>query len=347
MKTRRSIRVGAAIAAIAAIGMGLFAVGGTSAAPLPVQLPTDDLVDLVVDIQSLPSEHIAPAGEAGVVYRIEVSEDAELQHIDLDQQLATVTGTLPADFTITDAGGCTVTLPTYSCPVTSLPQTFDIALVTADALATYTRTATATVTSGGLLEPIEYQTNNTDQVTITVYPTLNNNNETWAHVCPGCSVSFSDPDVGTATITDPGSENGFFVRIRQDDTFTVGIHGGHDWNPALGVYFNEDEPDYQVEDPTEPVVVAYVPVQAPCAGVGADKCAQLGMYDPDIKFGMTAPELLQSCDGAGTGTNSGDGEAFVDGEYRVCRDSSFKVGALVGHNVLMITNDPLLPPISL
>lgn len=335
MKTRGIWKAAALVAAAASATLGLVGVPGTSAL-----LPVGDLIDLTVDIEALPGTQIAPAGEAGVVYRIE-AKNVGLEHLGLTTEKAVVTGTLPAGFTLVDAGGCTVTVPSYSCSVTTFPQTFDIALTTADSATDYTALATAVIKSKGILEPIEFVDNNDDSVTITVWPTLNSSQETKTHVCPGCTVSYYDAEVGSATITDPGSENGFFVTLRQNDRFT-----GQGYEPALEIYFDEDAEGYQVEDPTNPVRVRYVPVQGPCYGIGAD-CAPLGMFDPSPKFGMLEPERLQDCDGGGPPMRPGIGQAFVENEYRVCRNSTFKSGSVVGHEVLMKTKDPLLPPLSL
>src|SRR5688572_30396432 len=107
MKTSRIWKAAALVAAAASATLGLVGVPGTSALPI-----SENLIDLAVDIEALPGTHIAPAGEAGVVYRIEAT-NVGLEHLGLTAEKAVVTGTLPAGFTVTDAGGCTVTVPTY------------------------------------------------------------------------------------------------------------------------------------------------------------------------------------------------------------------------------------------
>lgn len=341
-------RLLAAVLAVAAMTLGVTAVPGTTA--------LEGAIDLTVDIESKPPV-VAPAG-AGVIYRI-TARNVGLPHLGLGSTKATVTGTLPSDFTLLGAGGCTVTGSSYSCIVTAFPQSFDIRMTTASTPASYSRTATADITSVGVTEPVEFTSNNHDEVVTAVEP-LTPEAESEAFVCGGCSLTFSDPDVGDVTIlvpqqqrqdpTDPSSPlvpvKGVFVTLRQDDTFTGQPCGtdGEICQTALGIFFDEGEEEYQVEDPWHPIKARYVPKQLPCSGVGADQCAPLGVFNPHAQ---TAPKRLPSCAGAGIGTNAGTGRAIVAGEYEVCRDASFKAGAKVGHVVLMKSNDPLLPPISL
>jgi hypothetical protein len=355
---RALFRSAVAVVATAMFGtVGAFVSPSAGAEEPPLGGLTEGIVDLTVDIQS-KFEVVAPAG-SGVIYRITASNVGVLPNLTLGATQAVVTGTLPTDFTVTNNGGCAITSTilsqTYSCTVTTLPQTFDIVMKTSLAAVPYSRSATATITSAALTEPLEYTGNNTDTATTSVVE-LDSDLGHASFVCGGCSLKFDDIDVGNAELFVPAQQHsnpddansplvpviGVFVKLSQNDDFNGQTCGTGTCNPALEVWFDEAESQYQVLDPRMPIKVKYVPKQLPCKGVGADKCAPLAYF----KEGMTAPENMLACDNAGTGTNPGTGQAFVGGVYHLCQDASFKVGSLVGHDVLMRSDDPLIPPIS-
>ena len=295
--------------------------------------------DLGVAVESLP-EVVAPPG-AGVVYRITVSNTG---NVAAD---ATAEGTLPTGFTyhgsLDDA--CAADGSDVSCPAGSVDPgesvVFDVQALTSTTTGLYD----FTVSIDGDSDTATTEVANEDD-----------GGGRPAFVCGGCSLTYSHPAIGTATLTVPPEYEGVFVRLSMDDTTLdakandCGTVRGQtaSCDEALSIVFDEEEEDYQVEDPTNPIVVEYTPTQAPCSGV-ASQCAPIGYYDPskDPEGPEGDPEPMPRCDGAGVGINSGLGIATVGGTYHVCADSTYKDGSLTGHVVLMKSNDPLLPPLNL
>jgi uncharacterized repeat protein (TIGR01451 family) len=346
MKVRLLVRGVALLGALtASLAWGLPATQ-VAADPLP-----QGVVDFSVDATSVP-EIVAPPG-SGVVYRIAVSNSA----VGVAGN-ASATGTLPAGFTFLSSSKdslgnpeCTASGSSVTCTfVNVLPgttQSADVRATTSTTIGTYT--FPVHVTSTTVVEPLSYQSNNDDTATTQV---VTDPAGSYAYVCGGCSLSYSNAAIGSAKIIVPASSNGVFVKMNVDTTFTGSACGpttdptAYHCNDALGISFLESgqEPDYQANNPDDPIRLEYSPKQTACYGVSGG-CAPIGYFDPSK--GMTRPLPMANCDGAGTGDNPGSGKAYVNGVYQICRDSSFKVGNKVTHRVLMKSTDPLIPPFSL
>lgn len=331
----------------------LAAIAGFGMLPSAKALSTERVVDLAISVESKP-ETVANPG-AGVIYRVTVTNDGLVPALDG----AVVENTLPAGFTpgaLED--GCSAAGQVVTCPVgplaTAGSAVIDIPAFVSTTVGDYVNTAT--VTANGLIEPLEHGDNNTATAT-TYVRTQSPTGGSHAFVCGGCSLSYSDPAVGNASITvpthqhetpgDPSSPlvpvKGVFVQLERNDDFTgqpCGDSGdGLTCQTALGVYFDESEDEYQVSDPLNPTRVTYQPAnQAPCHGL--PKCLPMAYYDPN-QAGMGGPEREARCDGGGWGENTGSGQAYVGGRYQVCIDYSFKVGNQVAHVHLMKSKDPI------
>jgi uncharacterized repeat protein (TIGR01451 family) len=348
MKQRLVRGVAVLGALFAAVAWGMPAIGA-GADPLP-----EGVADFSVAVTSEPGI-VAPAG-SGVVYRITVSNSPVSIAAD-----ATTTGTLPAGFTYLSstkdmlgnqrcsAVGATVTC-SFPNVVPGVPQTVDVRAKTSAILGESYQFPVHVSSNIPVLEPLAYTGNNDATATTAVRAKVDDGTDSF--VCGGCSVVFTDTRVGTAKVIVPASSNGVFVRMSVDTTFT-GSNCGPDADPgayvcndALLLTYREtaEEPDYQANDPHDPIIVEYQPKQGACFGVGGS-CAPLGYMDPSK--GMTRPVPMEDCDGAGTGDNPGTYDAIVDGHYQICRDSSFKTSNKVTHRVLMKSTDPPIPPLSL
>lgn len=328
------------VAAVGVLGTLL-----TPALPTASALPiSEGIIDLSISVESIPDVVVAQP-QAGTIYRITVT-NAPVG----TSGGAIVTGNLPAGFALT--GGdprCSVSGSAVTCNLTVLPGTSEVL----DLQASVSQTTgsydfTVAVESTDITEPLEFKDNNT-ATTSTSVVTADEGGGHPAYVCAGCSITFSDPEIGSAALFVPAESNGVIVRLSKDASLAGQSCGEVNGKPAtcqvgLNVWFDEEEEDYQVEDPTNPIQVHYTPVQEPCHGLGTPTCAPIGYYDPD-KGGD--PKPMPVCDGAGKGDQVGANEAFVNGVYHVCKDWSYKAAGKVRHVVLMKSKDPTIPPLYL
>jgi hypothetical protein len=220
----------------------------------------------------------------------------------------------------------------------------DVVVRTSTAVGTYTNTAT--VTPHGVVEPLEYQDNNSASATTSV-ATPTSSGSASAFVPGGGSLTFAGH-----VLRVPDGVPGVFVTMSLTTDHGTAPCGTNPCGQGLRVVYDAD-PNYQVTDPDHPISVDVVFPAPRCADDDhhhdgyedhEDAACPIELYSK--KPPSPLPTKVPDCDGAGRDGRPGSGRARVNGIYQLCRDRVYRSGG-IHQVVLMISTDPdLLPPIS-
>jgi hypothetical protein len=325
---RKRLGLGAALALVIAILASI--TGGPAGAVLP------GVIDISVSIGSRPAT-VSPPGEL-VLYRVAVS------NVGVVATSSDVVVDLPAGTAYRDdlsGANCEASGDDVACTVPSLSATqkyaFDVVAHTPVVAGTYT--ATAVVTARDVVEPLEYQANNTSSANTKVQAP--NGQIAAGLVEGGDSLSLDVGDGRKYEVTVPANVPGVIVERLAAQSGAGKICGSAGLcGDGFILKFVEGHPTFHALDPMNPLVAELTyGSQDPCRGLSGT-CADM-YWAPDDSTTLLAK--MPNCPGSDAAT-AGDGTA----RPAPCINRRYKVSGTIYFDMRLLSTDPLtVPPLLL